>query len=266
MNSEKEFPENQSDNSGYDSSEVDDFIKQLEAKEKDLGVSSDLVVEIEESDISEADSLDLLRFLQDYEENSMAQRAATERPVTDYQPFNEKFEPAQHSEKTSSVQNNGADFKQLQEKIAQLETERAEMSEAARRHKTDLENYRKRSERERNEMMGNALGNVANQLLPVIDNLARALTTNVSDESSKEFKQFRDGIEMVNQQFNDVLTEMGIEPIKSVGEIFDPHLHEAVAAEQTDEFPPHTVVAELLRGFRLGDKVIRHSLVKVSTS
>ncbi len=65
---------------------------------------------------------------------------------------------------------------------------------------------------------------------------------------------------------NEILAEMGVQPIIAVGEPFDPHFHEAVATEETDEFPPHTVTTELLRGYRIGDKVIRPSMVKVSVS
>ena len=252
MNSEKELPENQFDKSvRQDSSDVDDFLKELEEKEKDLEISSDIVFEIEESDISESDEMELLKFLESCEEEAATKRKA-ELPVTDYQEFNEK------------VLKTGNEVAELKAKISVLEAEKTEMSESVRRQKNEFENYRKRSERERSEVFRSIIGDVANQLLPVIDNLGRALDSTVSDESSKELQQFRDGIALVNQQLYEVLGEMGIQPIKSVGEPFDPHLHEAVAAEQTDKFPPHTVITELLRGFRLDDKVIRHSLVKVS--
>jgi len=71
---------------------------------------------------------------------------------------------------------------------------------------------------------------------------------------------------MVNQQLNEVLAEMGVLPIASIGEPFDPHFHEAVATEVSTEFPPNTVTGELLRGYRVGDRVIRAAMVKVSTA
>ena len=71
---------------------------------------------------------------------------------------------------------------------------------------------------------------------------------------------------LVNQQLNEVLAEMGVQPISSVGEHFDPHFHEAVAMEETEEFPPNTITAEFLRGYRIGDKIVRASMVKVSAS
>lgn len=255
MNPEKESTENQKSESARNgSAAIDDFIKELEAKEKDLHISPDLVMEIEEGDISEVETLELLKFLDSCEETASSKGISSEMPLTDYQPFSEK------------VLKHENEIAELRQKILKLEADRAEANESARRQKTDFENYRKRTERERSEMFRNVLSNVANQLLPVIDNLGRALDSSVAGEKSKEFEQFRDGIGLVNQQLNEVLEEMGIKPIISVGEPFDPHFHEAVAAEQTNKFPPHTVIAELLRGFRLDDKIIRHSLVKVSTT
>lgn len=156
----------------------------------------------------------------------------------------------------------------LREQLSKFEIERSEANEQARRCQYDLDNYRKRMERERSDLLHNLLTNVATEMLPVIDNLSRALNLAAAlpGEKSIDFQQFIDGIGLVNQQLDEVLVEMGIQPIISLGEAFDPHLHEAVATEQTAAFPPQTVIAELLRGYRLDDKIIRHSLVKVSTS
>jgi molecular chaperone GrpE len=105
-------------------------------------------------------------------------------------------------------------------------------------------------------------------MLPVVDNLNRALDSSghITEECSQDFKQFFDGIVLVSQQLNEILAEMGVEPIIAVGERFDPHFHEAVATEATDKIPPQTVTAELLRGYRIGDRVIRPSMVKISKS
>ena len=78
------------------------------------------------------------------------------------------------------------------------------------------------------------------------------------------FKIFNDGIAIVSEQINDILNKMGIKPIRTVGEEFDPHYHEAVATEETDDHPPNTVCGELLRGYIAGDRVIRHSMVRVA--
>lgn len=261
MNSENKPTENQIERFTSDSPSVEDFLKQLEAREKDLHISSDLVVEIEESDIEEPDSLELLRFLDSLQEAAPAPKPAKAfAPVeTDYQPFNDNRE--------QSAQMAG-ELSKLREQISKFEIERAEVSKLTARRQNDFDNYRKRIERERSEMRRSLLSNVATELLPVLDNLSRALdlASAQSGEKTNDYQQFVDGIGLVNQQLNEVLGEMGIEPIISVGEPFDPNLHEAVAAESSDQHPPNTVIAEMLRGYRLDDKIIRHSLVKVSTA
>jgi molecular chaperone GrpE len=105
-------------------------------------------------------------------------------------------------------------------------------------------------------------------MLPALDNLNRAVdfAWAMPEEKRAEIQQFFDGIVLVNQQVNEVLAEMGIQPIATVGEVFDPHYHEAVATEESSEFEPNTISAELLRGYRIGERVIRHSMVKVATA
>jgi molecular chaperone GrpE len=156
----------------------------------------------------------------------------------------------------------------LQSQISKIEAERTELIENARRRNTDFDNFKKRTERERSETFRNQLGNLAHQILPVLDNLDRALdaATNFNKESSNDFQQFFEGIMLVSQQLGEILAEMGIQPIASVGESFDPHFHEAVATEETAEFSPHTIIEELLRGYRIGEKVIRPSMVKVASA
>ena len=263
MKSEKESQENQIEEVVLDSSpSLDDFIKELEEKEKDLHISSDLIVEIEDLDINEDDATQLLSFLDDFQQKVPSNGNGSRRIETDYAPYNEQFAK---TENFSKLEN---EVVKLREQISKFETERSEVNEIARRRQYDFDNYRKRTERERNEMFRDFMSNVANEILPVLDNLNRALdsASALPGKKSNDFQQFVDGIGLVNQQLNEVLGEMGIQPIISVGEPFDPHLHEAVSAEQTDAFPPHTVISELQRGYRLNDKVIRHSLVKVSTS
>ncbi len=106
-------------------------------------------------------------------------------------------------------------------------------------------------------------------MLPVLDNLNRALDANSGSGDIVETDDvtvFFEGIVLVNQQLNEVLAGMGVQPIPAVGQPFDPNIHEAVASEETDEHPPKTVMQELLRGYRVDDKVIRASMVKVSAA
>ncbi len=104
-------------------------------------------------------------------------------------------------------------------------------------------------------------------MLPVLDNLNRALdsASGFPDEKLRDVQQFFEGIMLVGQQLSEVLEEMGVQPIVAVGQLFDPHFHEAVATETNDDVPPYTITAELLRGYRIDDKVIRPSMVTVSS-
>jgi molecular chaperone GrpE len=159
-----------------------------------------------------------------------------------------------------------AEHKQLKDKLAKLESEHAELVKISQRRSKDFANYKDRMERERRETFRNQLANLAIQMLPALDNLNRALDFAAAlHESEKgEFNQFFDGVVLVNQQVNEVLVGMGITPISTVGERFDPHFHEAAATEESDEFEPNTITAEMLKGYRIGDRVIRHSVVRVA--
>ncbi|HLM00259.1 MAG TPA: nucleotide exchange factor GrpE [Pyrinomonadaceae bacterium] len=233
---------------------LDDFIKELEAKEKDLNITSEIFVEIEEYDTSENPS-----------------RAGNVDSGKVYESRNpqENFEPPSAASVADgqSPQLN-KELVELRRQVRQLEKDREEMREVLTRRQTDFENYRKRIERDRHETFRNLVGDLATQMLPVVDNLERALDSSdaLSEEKSPEFQHFLDGIFLVNQQLGEVLAEMGIEPIYAVGKAFDPHLHEAAAAEATDEYPPNTVTRELLRGYKIEEKVIRHAVVKVSSA
>jgi len=138
--------------------------------------------------------------------------------------------------------------------------------DALRRHKLDFENYKGRTERDRENTYKNILSGIASQILPIIDNLERALDSTVAGDGSGEqdLGTFLEGVVLVNQQMNDVLADMGVEPIRALGETFDPSFHDAVDCVVTDHVPPKTIVEELARGYRINDRVVRPSMVKVS--
>lgn len=239
---------------------IDDFIKELEEKEKDLHISSEMVIEVEESELDEThiSAIPNPPFVKE-KKNVQAPASVltqTVAPVGESAP--KPFDASQFEKQIA----------ELKSKISKMEAERSEHLENSVRRLKDFENYKKRTERERGETYHKQLGNLASKMLPVLDNLHRALdaATELEGEKLKEFQQFFDGIALVNQQLNEVLVEMGVEPIKSVGEEFDPNYHEAVATEKTEEFPSNTVIKELLRGYKIGETVVRASMVKVATS
>jgi len=151
--------------------------------------------------------------------------------------------------------------------LKRIETENAELKDRLARRQADFENYRKRVERERGETYNRVVADVAAKLLPVMDNLKRALEAEASVEGSEsdEFRHFLSGVDLISKQLNGVLESLGITPIAAVGEQFDPHIHEAVVTEATDDYEPDTVMQEIVSGYRLGDKLIRPALVKVAT-
>lgn len=260
---------------------IDDFIRQLEEREKDLHIASDMEIEVEDATIeTEEIFIEKIKAAEpapkpvverrknpepaDYPENieDLIERNSADLNETSFK----KEEKPQL--KTFSTINLEREVTKLKQEILKIEGEKAEMVQSMRRRHSDFENYRNRIERERNETFIAQLSNLAMQMLPVLDNLNRALDSakGANTERSKDFGLFIDGIAMVNQQLMDVLGEMGVHPIPSVGQPFDPHLHEAVATEKADNLPHNTVIAELLRGYQIGEKVIRPSMVKVSFS
>jgi molecular chaperone GrpE len=151
--------------------------------------------------------------------------------------------------------------------LKRVEGENSELKNQLARRQADFENYRKRVDRERNETYNRVVADIATKLLPVSDNLKRALETEASVEAaeSDEFRHFLSGVDLIWKQLNGVLETLGVKPIPAVGEPFDPHIHEAVVTEATDEYEPDTVIQEIVAGYRLGDKLIRPALVKVAT-
>jgi molecular chaperone GrpE len=157
------------------------------------------------------------------------------------------------------------ELEKLRSQVEQLKKERLDMSATLSRRQADFDSFRKRTERERSETFQKVLSRLASKMIPVVDNLNRALDSATgSTDKSSEIQHFFDGIALVNQQIQDTLNEMGIEPIRSVGEMFDPHFHEAVSTEQREGIPQNTIIEELLRGYRVGETVIRASMVKVA--
>ena len=151
--------------------------------------------------------------------------------------------------------------------LKRVEAENAELKDLLARRQADFENYRKRVDRERSETYNRVVADVVAKLLPVLDNLKRALDAEGSVESgeSDEFRHFLSGVDLIYKQLNGVLDALGVKPIGAVGEKFNPHMHEAVVMEATDEYEPDTVMQEIVAGYRLGDKLIRPALVKVAT-
>lgn len=134
------------------------------------------------------------------------------------------------------------------------------LTEALQRERADATNIRRRHDEEIANLRASVKAHVVKDLLPVIDNFERALKHEPADLKDNDYVK---GIQSIVKQFETVLTDMGVERIKTVGEPFDPHLHEAVSAEEGDG--PETVSEELQAGYKIGDEVIRHAMVRVKS-
>jgi len=136
----------------------------------------------------------------------------------------------------------------------QLDTEKDKFLRLA----AEYDNYRKRSQKEREGLYSDVKADTVAQLLPVYDNLERALAQETADEA------FYKGVVMTMSGLKDILGKMGIKEIPAIGETFDPQLHNAIAHVEDEGKDTGEIVEELQKGFTLGDKVIRFSLVKVA--
>jgi len=148
----------------------------------------------------------------------------------------------------------------LEEKKESAEAEQALAAEKERylRLAAEYENYRKRSQKEREDLQNFIRADVAVKFLPVYDNLERAVLTETEDEA------FFKGVEMTMAQLSEIFESLGISKIPAVGETFNPELHNAVFHIEDEAYGESEIVEQFLTGFMLGDKVLRHSVVKVA--
>jgi molecular chaperone GrpE len=133
-----------------------------------------------------------------------------------------------------------------------------ELDDRYKRVLAEFENYKKRSAKERESLYNMILSDIIEAILPVVDNLENAAKVETKD------KDYKEGVELVLKQFKDVLTSKGVEEIKAVGEIFDPEVHEAVSSIQDETKEEKEIVQEYRKGYKIGSKVIRHSMVVVA--
>jgi molecular chaperone GrpE len=148
---------------------------------------------------------------------------------------------------------------------AALARERDELKDRLLRTAAEFDNYRKRTERERRELAEHAAADLIRDLLPVVDDLERALAAPIEPGPGAErVTAFRDGVELIRRQVFEALRRRGVEPLEVVGQMFDPQWHEALAQEPADGRRDGEITAEIRRGYRIGQKLLRPALVKVA--
>ena len=144
------------------------------------------------------------------------------------------------------------------ERVAALESEKAALNDKFLRLAAEYENFRRRSQKEKEALYGDIKADTVTKFLPVYDNLERALRQGTEDEA------YRRGVEMIMNQFCSTLEKLGVTPIECLGEKFDPALHNAVMHVDDEEKGENEIVEVFQKGFKLGDKVIRFAMVKVA--
>ena len=138
----------------------------------------------------------------------------------------------------------------------------AELNEQYLRLAAEYDNYKRRTTQEKVQIYTNSVAEVIEKILPFVDNMARATAVEVTSEDAK---QLLEGIKLVERQFLETLTAIGVEEIKAEGEKFDPNMHNAVMHVDDDSIEgEEIVVEEFIKGYKYKDKVIRHSTVKVA--
>ena len=159
--------------------------------------------------------------------------------------------------RTQDAPVNRAEFDQLQSEFEQLKKERDGLVDRAARLQADFENARKRAEKEKTDFRDYATGSVVEQFLPVLDNFELAL------KSTGTTEQLKTGVELIVKQMEEILRGLQVQPVKTVGEEFDPRHHEAMGSVEREDLPDQHVAEEIRKGYRLREKLLRPALVRV---
>ncbi|GED12658.1 nucleotide exchange factor GrpE [Aneurinibacillus migulanus] len=167
--------------------------------------------------------------------------------------------------KATSEANESSDVTREEELLAQIEqlkAEKEELNNQYLRAHADLQNFRARVNKEKEQMLKYSSQRAVEALLPVIDNFERAIA---ASQDAQDTSALKEGIEMVFRQLQQVLEQEGVTVVPGVGEPFDPNMHQAVMQEESSEYESGMVIEEFQKGYKLKDRVIRPSMVKVSS-
>ena len=170
----------------------------------------------------------------------------------------ENKEELEKEAKTTDTKKEHNKEKELNEQISKLKDELEDIKDRHTRLIAEFDNLKKRSAKERENLYGSIMGDVISSLLPVMDNLEKATEAESKDE------EYKKGIELVLKQFKDVLSANGVTEIEAVGQPFDPSIHEAVSSIQDENLGEKIIAQEYSKGYKIGNRVIRHSMVVVA--
>jgi molecular chaperone GrpE len=145
--------------------------------------------------------------------------------------------------------------------VVQLQQERDDLYDRLLRKTAEFDNYRKRTDRERQQLAEAAASDLIKELLPLVDDLERALKADAGGDTTGAIRR---GVELIHKQLLETLRKRGVAPIDALGADFDPHFHMAVAHEPAAERRDGEVIEEFTRGYMLGDRLLRPAMVKVA--
>lgn len=193
-----------------------------------------------------------------YEEDSYGADEENKQP--DIEIIDKKAEKIEHEDATTENEDDKKSIEALEEKIVELQQEKDESYNKLLRIQAEYDNFKKRTQKEKQSERKYKSQDLVNELLPAIDNFERALKVEIGEDASN----FVEGMSMVYRQILDALESQGVEEIKSVGEEFDPNVHHAVMQVEDDEHESNIILEEMQKGYMLKDRVIRPAMVKVN--
>ena len=193
-------------------------------------------------------------------ENEDKEMDITEDLISDNNPFAKEVLESAESQETA--ENDEADTK-ITDEISSLKAELDKVNNQYIRLAADFDNYRKRQMQEREALLKYGAEETLKKMIEALDNIDRA---KASVENVEDVNTVKDSYNLVFKQIYDVLQKIGLEVIDTKDKEFDPNMHEAVMQTPTSDYPENTIIAELQKGYKLGDKVLRPSLVNVAVS
>lgn len=168
------------------------------------------------------------------------------------------MEEEKNEEVLEKKENTETEVKETNTEENAIKAELEETTDRLKRLMAEFDNFKKRSAKEREGLYNSILSDIVSSLLPVVDNLENAVNISTEDENYKQ------GVELVLKQFKDVLTSVGVQEIETVGTTFNPEYHEAVSSVQDESLGEKEIKEVYRKGYKIGDRVIRHAMVVVA--
>ena len=191
-----------------------------------------------------------------YQEMTLADKDEPENKMESEEPLKEK------EKETESLSSKNNSCKEEKNELEKLKDELAVEKDRVLRLSAEFENYKKRSSKEMNDFKKFANETIFRQLLTVVDNMERAISSAKDEESDASV--LLEGVEMTHKEILRILTNFNVKPVEAEGKTFDPAFHQAVTQQETGDYPENTVVVELQKGYLFHDRLIRPSMVVVS--